>query len=142
MPVRQKLLEKEPAQDTLEGGPAIIFLDLPACRLHQPPVFDAGRAGRLASPAIKTKIDVFDETLTQRQSSALHLDHLVDAAARRVHFQSQLAIRRAGVQAKPAVDTLGIVVPARRFARTVAGCALVSFCDHACWRTPRKENGG
>ena len=33
-----------------------------------------------------------------------HLDHLVDAAARRIHLQPQFAVRGAGVQAQAAVD--------------------------------------
>ena len=38
--------------------------------------------------------------------AARHLHHLINAAARRIHFDVQLAIGGAGVQAQPAVHAL------------------------------------
>src|SRR5205823_10536809 len=104
--MRKYSVEEEPAKEARAQRAPVIFLDLPPGRFDQAPVLDSGRARRLASAAVETQVDVPDKTLAQRQPPALHLDHLVDPAARRVHLDSQLAISRTTIQAKTAVDTL------------------------------------
>ena len=67
------------------------------------PVPHAGGARRFAAAAGQAQVDVLD--VGRRDGRAVgHLHHLVDAAARRIHLEAQLAIGRAGVQAKAAVD--------------------------------------
>ena len=53
----------------------------------------------------------------QRQPARVHLQHLVDAAARRIHFRAQRAIGRALVQAQAAMHALGVQLPRRLLAR-------------------------
>ena len=128
--MRKYSVEEEPAQEAFERRPLVIFLDLPPRRFDQPAVLDSRRARRLASAAVETQVDVPDKTLAQRQPSALHLDHLVDPAARRVHLDSQLAICRTTIQAKTAVNTLRIELPARRLAGTVGGRGGIGWLSH------------
>src|SRR5207249_9766688 len=119
--MRKYSAEEEPAKEARAQRALVIFLDLPARRFDQAAVLDSGRARRLAGAAVETQVDVPDKTLAQRQPPALHLDHLVDPAARRVHLHAQLAIGGATVQAQAAVDTLRIELPARRLAGTAGG---------------------
>src|SRR5947207_16012381 len=97
--MRKYSVEEEPAKGARERRALVIFLDLPPRRFDQAAVLDSRRARRLARAAVETQIDVPDKTLAQRQPPALHLEHLVDPAARRVHLHAQLAIGGAAVQA-------------------------------------------
>jgi len=63
---------------------------------------------------------VANEAFTERQSSLLDLNHLVDAPARRIHLHAQLPIGGASVQAEATVDALGIVIPLGLLTRPVA----------------------
>jgi hypothetical protein len=114
------LAEAEPAQEARSQRPAIIPVDLGAGGFNQLAVLDARRAGGLAGAAIEAEVDVPDEGVGQPQPPFVNQDHLVDAAAGRITLQSELAVGGAVVQAKPAVDTGGVVFPARAFKAPVA----------------------
>ena len=98
----------------------IVLLDLPARNFHKLPIFDARWARRLAGAAIKAKFNVMNKTLADFQPSLFHLNHLVDTSAGRIHFQSQLTVGGAGIQAQATVHAAGIIHPTWRFTRAVA----------------------
>ena len=121
----QDFVKEKLTQEFLQWRPLVVLLDLPSRRLDQPPVLDVRRAGGLAGATVETKIDVPDETLAQRQPAPIHLDHLIDPATRRVHFDPQLAIGWATVQTKAAVDTLRVELPRRLFAVAVPADGVI-----------------
>ena len=86
-----------------------MLLDLRARHFDQLAVFDARRARRLARAAVEAAVDVRDEPLAQLQPPLVHQLHLANAPARRIGFLAPQAIRRAMIQAKPAVNAARIV---------------------------------
>ena len=125
--VRKNFAEEELPQKPGEWRPFVISFDLPPRRLHQLSILDARRAGSFASATIQAEVDVPHEALAQRQPARFHLNHLVDAPARRIHFQAKLAISRAGIQTKAAANAPGVVRPARGFAGTVPAALGLDF---------------
>src|SRR5437016_357458 len=116
----KNLMEKETPQRPLQNRPAEIRGNLPARGLDQASVFDTRGARRLTSAAVEAQVHVPHETLAQRQPAALDLDHLINASTRRIHLDAELAVGRASVQTKAAVDALGIIVPLGLLSRPVA----------------------
>ena len=108
-------VENEAPQQADQYPPLDVSLDLRARGLDQPAVLDPRRTGRFAGAAGQAQADVLD--VGGRDGGPLlgHLHHLVDAAARRIHLQAQLAIGGAGVQAQAAVDAAVQVEEFRRF---------------------------
>ena len=95
----------------LQPGPLIVLLDLRARFLQQMSVLHAGGTRGLAIQAAETAVNVGNERIGQRQPALVNLQHLVDAAARRIHLRAQRAIGGAIVQTQAAVHALGIQVP-------------------------------
>lgn len=126
-------MEKEPSQRGFEPGTLVILFDLPARRFDQPAVLDARRTRRFTGTAIQAQVNVPHKAFAERQSPALHLNHLVDSPARRVHFDSQLAISRAAIQAKAAVNAFGIEIPGRSLSGTVAVLSFQSYGFRFNW---------
>src|SRR6266567_3876905 len=130
----KNLMEKETPQRPLQKRPTEIRGNLPARGLDQASVFNTRGARRLTSAAVEAQVHVPHETLAERQPAALDLDHLIDASARRIHLDAELAVGRASVQTKAAVDALGIIVPLGLLSRPVAarrcGCCLFRGCLH------------
>ncbi len=89
--------------------------NLRARALQQAAVRHTRWTSSLAIQAAEAAVNVGDERLAQRQTALVHLHHLVDAAARRIHLRAQRAIGRTLVEAQSAVDTLGVQVPRRLF---------------------------
>ena len=89
------------------------MFDFGARGFHQPAVVHARRAGDLAAAAGQAQIDVFDVGRADGRARG-DLGHLVDASARRIHLQAQLAIGGAGVQAQATMDAavqIGLLGP-------------------------------
>ena len=81
------------------------ILDLRAGSFNQPAILHARRTRRFASAAREAEIQMLDVGRIDLRFARRHLHHLIDAAARRIHLDAQLAIRRAVVQAQAAVHT-------------------------------------
>ena len=94
--------EGQPAHLPREPAPVDLRFDLRPRILHHAAIAHARGAGRFASAAGQAQADVLHVGRRDRRAVG-HLHHLVDAAARRIHLQTQLAIRRAGVEAEPAM---------------------------------------
>ena len=99
----KQMTEDEAAPQSRQPPWPGVRFDLRARVLYHAAVRHTRGTGRFAPAAGQAQVDV--PYVGWRDGRALgHLYHLVDAAARRIHLQPQLAVRRAGVQAKPAVD--------------------------------------
>src|SRR5438128_401481 len=92
-----------------EPGAGIIALDAGAGMLNELSIFDAGRAGRFARPAVQAFVDVIDEGIGDGLLVQFDLDHLMDAAARRIGLEVPQAVGGAGVETEAAVNATGIV---------------------------------
>ena len=88
----------------LAGEPAAVGVrfQFGARIFHHAAVGHARRASRFAAPAGQAKPDVLAVGIADGGSVG-YLDHLVDAAARRIHFDAELAIGGAGVQTQAAM---------------------------------------
>ena len=111
-------MEQEIAQPAHGPGAAAPGFNLLARGFDQAAVGDAAGAGRLAGAAPQAQADVRDVGIPQRHGAARYLDHLVDAPARRVHLDAQLAVRGTGVQAQPAMNA-AVQIDGRRRGRGV-----------------------
>ena len=86
--------------------------------LDESPVRNAGGAGGFTGAAVEAFVNVIDEPFADTRfplclaaGFALeNMEHLLDAAARRVRLQIPQAIRRTGVQAQAAVDAPRVVL--------------------------------
>src|SRR5271157_1768742 len=105
------------ANYALQPRRPVVLDDLRACALQQASVGHTRWTSRLAIQAAEAAINMGDERLAQREPALVHLHHLVNAAAGRIHLRAQHSIGRALVQAQPAVDTLGVQVPRRLLTR-------------------------
>jgi len=122
---REKLLEKEVTCGASEPGALVTAFDTCAGVFDQPPVFDAGWAGGFTSAAVKTLFDVLDEPIADarfRNSLAgeftlKDVEHLLDAATRRIRLEIPQSIGGAGIEAKAAADAASVVLVDRRRAR-------------------------
>jgi hypothetical protein len=113
----EKVPENEIARGASEPGTGIIALDARTGVLDEFSIFDAGGAGGFAGAAVEAFVDVVDEGIGDRLLVQLDLDHLVNAAARRIGFEVPQAISGAGVEAEAAVDAAGVVLVDRNLAR-------------------------
>ena len=107
------MLENHAAKEAREEGPLDPVFDVGASSFHQATVLHPGRTGGFAATAGQAKIDVFLIGVSDG-SAVLHLNHLIDAASRRIHFQVQFAVGGASVQAQAAVDALVQILLLRR----------------------------
>jgi hypothetical protein len=94
------------------GDPGTLAVPLDACPgvLDELSILDAGGAGGFAGAAVKAFIDVIHERVGDGLLIQLDLDHLVDAAARRIGFEVPEAIGGAGIEAEPAVNAASVVL--------------------------------
>ena len=114
----EEMPENEIARDAREPGAFVVAFDASAGVLDELAVFDAGGAGGFAGTAVETFVDVIDEGSADgdgrrrmvMQLALKNLDHLVDAAARRIGFEIPQAVSGAGGQAKAAVDAACIIL--------------------------------
>ncbi len=106
----EKMPENKVARGAGEPGAGIVAFDVRAGVLDEFSIFDAGGAGSFASAAVEAFVDVVDEGFGDGLLVQLDLDHLVNAAARRIGFEVPEAIGGAGVKAEAAVDAAGIVL--------------------------------
>ena len=116
-PRRQQRRQAEPAKQPA-GRPQLAM-----GRQHRPGplenvrVFDARGAGGLAGPAVQALVQVLQHLFLGRQLALQQPLHQIDAPARRVHLDAQLAIGGAGLQAQPAVHAGGHLLEAGRAGR-------------------------
>ncbi len=87
-------------------GPLDFRLDFGAGGFDQLAVFDTGWAGSFASAAAEAEGHMFEVAFVHGCGTAGDLDHLVDAAAGGIHFNAELTVGGAGVEAEATVDTL------------------------------------
>src|SRR5208283_2525120 len=114
---RQHLAVEVRADLALQPRTPVVLDDLRTRALQQASVRHARWASGLAIQAAETAVNMGDERFGQCEPAFVHLHHLVNAPARRIHLRAQRAIGRTLVQAQPAVHTLGVQVPGRLLAR-------------------------
>lgn len=112
----KKVTEEKVAKELGEPGTLVIALDARPGMFDKFSILYARGAGRFAGAAIKTSVDVNDEGVRDARGRFLigklalrDVDHLMDAAARRIRFQIPETIGGAGVEAEAAVNAPGIV---------------------------------
>ena len=98
----QQLHEYQMPQFAREPAAVGVRFQFGARIFHHAAVAHARRAGRFAAPAGQAKADVLAVGIADGRAVG-HLDHLVDAAARRIHLQAELTIGGAGVQTQAAM---------------------------------------
>ena len=98
----QQVHEHQTPQLAREPAPMRVRLQFGARIFHHAAVAYARRAGGFAAPAGQAKIDVLTVGLADSRAVG-HLDHLIDAAARRIHLEAEFAIGGAGVQTQAAM---------------------------------------
>src|SRR5579859_5274626 len=74
-------------------------------------ILHAARACSLTGEASETAVDVCGVAATDSEIAGVHLRHLLDASARRIHLSAEHPIGRAVIQAESAMDALGIKLP-------------------------------
>ena len=79
-----------------------ICLDIGPGRFHQAPVLHTGRASALAAPACQAQVDMFPVRIADRLPFG-NLHHLIDPAARRVHFNAELTVGGTRIQTESAM---------------------------------------
>src|SRR3954470_9960766 len=103
--------EDEPLHGVFEPAARTLRLDLGAGVFHHMTVADPRWTRRFAAAASQAEVDVLNVRRRDR-GAVRHLHHLVDAAARRVHLDAELAIGGAGVQTKTAMHaTVEVELP-------------------------------
>ena len=108
--IREQVTENEAARDGRKPGAGIFALDSRPGVLDEFPILDSRRAGGFASAAVEAFVDVIDKTIRDGLLVQLHLDHLVDTAARRIGLQVPEPVGGTGIEAKTAVDAAGVVL--------------------------------
>ena len=114
----KKIAKKEVARYVSEPGAFVTALDASARMLDQLSVLDAGGAGGFAGAAVEAFVNVIHESVADLRFRLLlaaelaleNVEHLLDAAARRIRFEVPEAIRGTSVQAQPAVDAARVVL--------------------------------
>ena len=119
--IGQKVAQNKPSGQTGHRRALVETLNLRACRFHQLVVFHPRWTGGFTGQTTQTRVDVPDEVFLKLHAALPHLNHLVDAPSGGVHLDPKLAIRRTGVQAQPAADTLRVVFPLGRRSGPVTG---------------------
>ena len=79
-------------------------LDEVACLLQKRAILDPGRACHFACATAQAQIDMLDAGILNRQAAVLQRTHDINTPARRFVFVPGLQVRRAGAQAKAAVN--------------------------------------
>ena len=98
--------ENEPLHEPCYKGRFRVGRDFGPRGLDQPPVLHSGRTRGLTGAARQAEIDMLDVIVVDLHAPFGDLDHLIDAPARGIHLDAQLAVGRASVEAEPTVDTL------------------------------------
>jgi hypothetical protein len=121
--------ENEFAEELFGGGARHVSFDLRARSFDQLVVLDSGGADRHTGHAAEAGVEVMYGLRREGDLAFVDELHLVDAAARRVHFFAPEGVRGAGGQAEAAVDAL---VDERRGRRMVGieGRMLVGCRRH------------
>src|SRR6266576_169512 len=114
--IGEQVPENEVARDASEPGAGIVALDARAGVLDEFSIFDPGGAGGFAGAAVETFVDVVDEGIRDGLLVQFDMNHLMDAAARRIGFEVPQAIGGAGIEAEAAMDTASIVLVDRSLA--------------------------
>jgi hypothetical protein len=122
---RKELLENEVPGRASEPGALVTAFDAGARVLHQFSVFHARRAGRLASAAVEAFVDVIDEAIGDAgfpgrlaaDFSLKNVEHLLDAASRRIRLEIPQPIGGASIEAQATVDAASVVLVDRRRTR-------------------------
>ncbi len=122
-------MEKYFAQKSSKRRSLVIFLDLPSRRLHQLPVFNSRGTSGFAGSTIQAEVDVPDEACAKSQPAPFHLNHLIYAPARRIHFQAKFAISRTGIQTKTTTHAPRVVRPLRGFTGAVSATFRLKLCQ-------------
>src|SRR5262249_28549025 len=104
---------EEIARGPRQKGTLIFLLNLRPRSFHNAPVFHARWARDLAGQAAQAAVNVRGKRFTQSHLAFVHVQHLVNTSARRVHFHAQNLVGRAMVQAQPAMDTGPQQLPSR-----------------------------
>lgn len=107
--VRKQLAIDEIANGARAAWAFVVAGDLRAGEFDELAVFDAGRAGGFASATVEAAVDVRDERIAEREATLIDEGHLPNAAARGIGFVVPKAIRRAGIEAKSAMDAARVV---------------------------------
>ena len=110
--VREHARERPAPEGAGRGGARRAAADLPARFLEHAAVGHARRAHRLARAAVEALVEVVEQRIAGPDAALGEAAHQVDAAARRVGLDLELAIGGAGGEAEPAVDA-GVEVGAR-----------------------------
>src|SRR6266699_1297399 len=103
--IGEQVPENEVARDASEPGARIVALDARAGVLDEFSIFDPGGAGGFTGAAVETFVDVVDEGIRDGLLVQFDMNHLMDAAARRIGFEVPQAIGGAGIEAEAAMDT-------------------------------------
>ena len=114
--IGEQVPENEVARDASEPGAGIVALDARAGVLDEFSIFDPGGAGGFTGAAVETFVDVVDEGIRDGLLVQFDMNHLMDAAARRIGFEVPQAIGGAGIEAEAAMDTASIVLVDRSLA--------------------------
>src|SRR5260370_37919413 len=109
--VAQHRVEEVIAQFALQPGAEVFVFDNGSGTLNDASVLHAGWAGALAAAAIEAAVNVSNKRFGYRQLAAIHLQDLIDAAARRIHLHTENAIGGAGVQTQATLDASGVKLP-------------------------------
>jgi hypothetical protein len=107
--MRHQLVQTDPAERSFCRGRSTVMLDQFSRRFEQRPILHAGGTGCFAGAARQAAGDVGGNGAIDpifRDLSFINCPHKRNASARRVHFCSEHVLRRAGLQAKTAVDAL------------------------------------
>ena len=108
--IGEQVPENEVARDASEPGAGIVALDARAGMLDEFSIFDPGGARGFAGAAVETLVDVVDEGIGDGLLVQFDVNHLMDAAARRIGFQVQEAISGTGVETEAAMYAAGVVL--------------------------------
>src|SRR5258708_38619971 len=90
-----------------------MLFNLGPCTLNYLSVLNARRARSFAGETSQAAINMFDERFAHGKRTFVDVQDLVNASARRVHFQAQRFVRRTMIQAESAVDARGEQLPCR-----------------------------
>ncbi len=104
--MRRHLEEQETLEPTEVLRSDAGLLHVNAKRLDQLAVLHAGRAGRLARPAIQAQIEMAFHLRIQLHPAIDHRSHQIDAAARTVVLIAQLHVGRTCGGAQAAMDAV------------------------------------
>src|SRR5882757_288848 len=113
MIITQNPFVDDPAHDARQQRTFVMLLDLRARALDDVSVLHSRRTCSLAGETTETAIDVRDERIADGKTSGVHLQHLIDAPARRIHLRAKYAISWTMVQTQSAMDAGGVEVPIR-----------------------------